>query len=114
MTATYVLSTLIGQVRLRIGDTDTTDTVFTDEELQVFLDANSDSVPFASAMALEAWATKYGANADSEEIGNYRYDQKIVNNLLKMAKQLRATAAEGPPVLEYGTMDLSGNPLVDD
>jgi len=116
MTATYVLSTLIGQVRLTIGDKDVdpaADAVFSDEEIQVFLDANLDNVRMASAQALEAWAATYGANAESEKMGNYDYTQKIVDNMLKLAEKLR-TAVEEKPAMEIGLMDLSLTPLVED
>lgn len=70
MTTTYDLSTNIGKIRLTIGDKDTDDAVFTDEELQVFL-TETGSVNLASALALEAWAASYLANVDSEKIGDY-------------------------------------------
>lgn len=113
MTVTYNLSTLIGQVRLKIGDTDITNDVFTDEELQVFLDESSNGIPIAAALACEAWASKYGANASEEEMGNYRYNQKIIDNLLKMAARFRQSASEGPPQQEISSMDLTFTPGAD-
>lgn len=110
MTATYTLSTDIGKVRLTIGDTDvtpSTDAVFSDEELQIFLDNNSNSIPRASADALEAWAAKYAANADNEKIGDYSYGQKIVDKFLALAKRLRATDS-ATPAFEWAEYDLSG------
>ncbi len=107
MTATYVLTTNIGKVRLTIGDKDITDTIFTDEELQIFLDDNGDSIPLASADALEAWASTYLANADTEKIGDYSYGQKIVDKMLALAKRLR-TADAATPAFEWSEYDLSG------
>lgn len=99
MAHTYNLATDIGKVRLNIGDTDitpTTDAQFSDEELQVFLDASGGSVPIASAMALEAWATTLARNETSEKIGDYSYSKKDVENMLKLAERLRNSAATSP------------------
>ena len=106
MTTTYDITTVVGQVRLVIGDTDITDAVFTAEELEYFLSLYSDSVNPASADALEAWAAKYGANADSEKIGDYNYTQKIVDKMLKLAKRLRETDAS-TPAQEISEWDLT-------
>lgn len=56
MTATYDLGTDIGKVRLLIPDTDTDDALFSDEELQVFLDLEDDEIEGAVARALETIA----------------------------------------------------------
>ena len=109
MTATYDITTAVGQVRLVISDTDvtpSTDAVFTDEELTYFLGLHSNNINLASADALEAWAAKYGANADSEKIGDYNYTQKIIANMLSLAKRLRDTESESP-VFEWSEPDLT-------
>ncbi len=105
MTVTYVLSTNIGKMRLAIGDKTVSDPIFTDEELQVFLDNNGDDINLASADALEAWAAQYGANVDSEHISNYSYSQSIITKLLSMAKALRDKAA-GVPIVTWAEPDL--------
>lgn len=104
MTTTYNLATDNGKLRLNIGDTDITNAVFTDEELAVFL-ATGGSVVSGSARALRAWAAKYGANASAEKIGDYSYQQKTVENMLKLAAGFDAQEA-GTPVSDYGTFDL--------
>lgn len=96
MTTTYDITTNVGKVRLNIGDTTVATAVFTDEEIDVYLTIHSASIPLASADLLEAWAAKYGASADSEQMGDYRYTQKIVANMLKMAERLRAVDASLP------------------
>jgi len=48
MTVTYDINDNVGKVRLTIGDTDTTDNVFSDEEIQYFLTKNSSSINLAS------------------------------------------------------------------
>lgn len=108
MTVSYNLATLIGKIRLKIGDNIISDPVFTDEELQVFLDDNSNNVLLSSADAAEAWAGKYAANADNERIGDYSYAQSIVDKMLALAKRLREQAGMvGPePAMDWASMNL--------
>lgn len=60
MSATYDLSTDIGKVRLLITDTDTSNTIFSDEEIQVFLDQTAyngeNDLRYAAAEALDTMA----------------------------------------------------------
>ena len=107
MTVSYDITNNVGKIRLKIGDTDTTDAVFTDEELEIFLADQSNNIKLASAEALEAWAAKYGAKADSEKIGDYAYTQKIVDNMTKLAAKLRDEVSNSP-VFEISEMDLTG------
>ena len=106
MAETYVLTTNIGKVRLTTGDNVMTAVVFSDEEIQIFLDAQGDSIPLASADLLEAWAAKYGQSAASETIGDYAYTQKIIANMLALAKRLRETDAS-KPYFKIAEMDLA-------
>jgi hypothetical protein len=106
MTVTYDISDNVGKVRLKIGDTDTTDYQFTDEEIEVFLSNNSDNINLASAEALEAWASAYATNADSEHIGDYSYSQKIVDRMLALAEKLREQESSSP-YMTWGEMDLA-------
>ena len=105
MTVTYDITTNVGKVRLKIGDTSAT-FVFTDEELTVFLTDQSNNINMASADALEAWAAKYATNATSENITNYSYTQKSAENLTKLASKYRAVEAS-IPILDYAEMDLT-------
>lgn len=106
MAFTYILSTDIGKIRLITGDKNELEPVFTDEEIRVFLTAEG-SVNLGAAAVLEAWATLYSANVDTEKIGDYSYGQKIVDKMLTLAKQLRETDAS-TPALTWAEMDLSG------
>jgi len=108
MTVTYDITTNVGKVRLKISDTDTTDSVFTDEELTYFLTENSNSINLAAADALEAWAAKYVANADGEKIGDYSYTQKASDKMTKLALHLRGVESSSP-VLDWAEMDLEGD-----
>ncbi len=105
MTFTYLPTTTdIGKIRLAIGDTTEASAIFTDEELQVFLTAEG-SINLASAAALEAWASTYAANANAEKIGDYSYQQKIIDNMLKLAETLR-TKESNIPAVTWAELDL--------
>jgi len=107
MTTTYDLTTLVGKVRLRVGDTDTANAVFTDEEITIFLTAEGNDVDLASAAVLEAWAAKYGTSADQEKMGDYSYSMKAVEKMLKLAATIREKAA-GTPYMTWAELDLTG------
>lgn len=107
MTFTYDISNNIGKVRLIIGDKIEAEPVFSDEEIQVFLTDNGNSINPAAATALEAWAASYSANVDTEKIGDYSYSQKIINKMLTLAKRLRETDAS-KPCLTWAEMNLTG------
>jgi len=98
--------TLIEQVRLITGDKIATDLAFTNEEITYFLTNQSNNVNLASADLLEAWASSYATNPDSEKIGDYAYTQKIIDKMLTLAKRLRETDAS-KPYLTWAEMDLS-------
>lgn len=120
MTVTYDITTNVGKVRLTIHDNDISNPVFTDEELTYFLTQNSSNINLASATALEAWAAAYGPNANSEKIGDYSYTQKIVDDMLALAKRLRDKEAGVPaitsasPGIDWAEMDLLDQGEVDE
>ncbi len=101
----YDITTTTGKIRRAIGDVDDTNEVFTDAEINYFYTATG-SIDLAGAMAAEAWAAIYMANADAEKIGDYSYSQKIVDKMLAMAKRLRDKDA-ATPYLTYAEMDLA-------
>jgi len=107
MTVTYDLSNNIGAIRLMIGDTILTDAVFTDEEITFFLTVHGSDLNLTAAAVCNAWASKYGANADSEKIGDYSYSQSIVDKLLKMAANFTAVST-GTPILDIASFNLTG------
>ena len=104
MTFTYDITTIVGKIRLVIGDT-TSPGVFTDEELTYFYTTEG-TINMASAMAARAWAAKYTANADNEKIGDYSYAQTIVAKMLKLAETLEAKE-ESKPAQAWAEMDLT-------
>jgi hypothetical protein len=105
MSFTYDTSTNIGKVRLLISDTVEATAHFTDEELQVFLDLNDDSVYLAAAAALEAWVASITDSATAEKIGDYSYSKKNVDNKLALAAKYREVEAS-TPVFEIASPDL--------
>ena len=100
MTVSYDITTNVGKIRLMIGDKDIANYIFTDEELTHFY-SSAGSLNLAAAEALEAWAAQYGANADTERIGDYSYAQNIVTKMLAMAKQYREKEAT-TPAMDWG------------
>lgn len=56
MVATYDVSTAAGKVRLKIGDTNTANALFEDDEIAAFLSMEGDDIRLASAAALDAIA----------------------------------------------------------
>ena len=94
-------------VRLKIGDTDSTNYAFTDAEITYFLTSNSSNLNLAAADALEAWIAKYTMSPDSESIGDYSYTQKIIQNMNKLRTELREKDAS-TPYLTWSEPDLIG------
>ena len=107
MTTTYDITNNVGKVRLNIGDTSTTDAVFTDEELGIFLTRESNNINLASADALEAWAAKYGTNPSTEQIGGYSYSQTVIFRLMQLSKRFRDTE-DAIPVFDFAEPDFTG------
>ncbi len=114
MTITYDITTAVGKVRLAIGDTILADNKFTDEELTYFLSVNSSNINMASAAALEAWAASYGQNAASENLGDYAYTQKIIENMLALAKRLRdyETSLPAGAAAEVANTDFAARDII--
>jgi len=108
MTVTYDITTVVGKIRLIIGDTVLADYTFTDEELTYFYTAEG-SINLAAAAALGAWMAKYAAAPDSEHIGDYSYTQKIIQNMNKLKKELEEKEAS-TPYLTWSEMDLTTVP----
>ncbi len=91
MTFSYSLSTQIGQVRLKIADTTSTDALFTDEELQIFL-TDEGTVKGAAAAAAESLWMRY-AQAVDFQTDDQRFDAgKRAERWQALAVKLRAQA----------------------
>ena len=71
MTFTYDLSTTIGQVRLMIGDTDSTDVLLYNEEISAMLTTFNNAIALTSANCARAIGGKYTRKAD-KQIGDLK------------------------------------------
>lgn len=87
MADTYDLATDIGKVRRDIGDKSTTAAVWSDAEIQSFLDEGG-SVKAAAGLCLLAWAAALAREDESVDTGSWKGDRRDV--AAKMTK-----AAEG-------------------
>ena len=95
MTVTYLIANDIGKVRLAIADIDTTTTtgarstwtvLFTDEEIEVFLDQADDDIWMAASYALNSIAASRSMLAKVLKLGDFSED------LSKLADSIRAQA----------------------
>lgn len=87
MSTTYDLTTDVGKVRLKVGDTDTAAAQFSDEELQVFID-EAGTVNASAGLALLAWANAVAMDDQKVVAGSWTGDRGDV------AAKMRAAAKE--------------------
>lgn len=83
-------ATALHNVRLAIGDTDSTAVLFTDEELGIYLDARSDSVNLAAADACETLARRFARQYDFSTDGQSFSRSQMSKMYLDLAVQLRS------------------------
>lgn len=103
----------LGKVRLLLNDVDEANEVFTDDEVEAFLDLEGGSVKLAAAQAIdtnadnEALASKVLRTQDLTTDG-----AKIADALRKRAAALRAQAADEADAAEdgfyFGIIDAEG------
>ena len=106
MAYTYDTATNNGKVRLLIQDTTEADAVFTDAELAVFLDMESDNVRRGAAMALEAMAADKARLSKRQRTLNWDKDTRgVAKELREQAASLRASEDSAP---QYGTAEVNG------
>lgn len=97
MAFTYDLSTNRGKLRLRIGDTDSANQIFTDAEIDEFLSTEGDNLNLAAAFGLETMASSAALLAKLEEIGDYKVDSSRMSGaLLKAAGVFRERELRTP------------------
>ena len=101
MTFTYdssSISTDLAKVRLILGDTDSTDQLLQDEEINYFLSLN-DNVYGASVLAATAIQSKFSRLADTSiESVSVKYTQKA-DQYAKLSQDLKSKAEEQDLVL---------------
>lgn len=80
------------RVRLLIGDTDTNDQLFQDDEIAYFLELASNSVLLAAAEACDAAARKYARSIDfATDDQQFKLHQRA-DTFKALAQELRARA----------------------
>lgn len=102
MSATYDLSTTRGKTRLHAADTNTSNAVFSDDELDYFLTLAGDNPLLAAALALETAATDAARVAIIVRNDSQSSDPtRVAEQLQERAQRLRiqATATDGGAVL---------------
>lgn len=88
------ISTDVDKVRLLIGDTNVADALFSDEELQWFIDEES-SIDAAAAGACESLARKYAQDANfAQDDSKFDLGDRA-KHFAALAKELRARASGG-------------------
>jgi len=90
VTFTYDLTTDIGKLRLAIQDTDSADYEFTDEELQVFIDAGG-SYQAGAILAVDGLIAKYAKKVNLA-VGPRRED---LGQIVEHYKSLKAALVGG-------------------
>ncbi len=114
MSVTYDISTEVGQVRLLITDTDTTDNIFSDEEINQFLslteiDSETD-VRLAAALGLETIAASEALVQKKISMLDLSTDGPAVAKSLREAAQRLRQQVEDEPA--FGWAEMSLNPAV--
>lgn len=91
MAATYDLSTSVGKVRLKIGDTDTSNPIFQDAELEYFLTEQGGQIVPAAVAALTAILVNRAYLAKRMKIGSYETEQHAIADVKSAIELLSAT-----------------------
>lgn len=94
--ATYDPTTTAGRVRLLIPDTDITQAIFEDSEIDAFISLEFGNVFAAAALACETIATDRALTLQVVKLLDVQTDgAKVSDALLAKAKRLRERAAQG-------------------
>ncbi len=96
------------QVRLQIGDTDTGNALFTDAEVDQFLERHDDQVLPAAADACDALAARFARDFDFKwKDGEFKKGSRA-DRYAKLAEQLRARAGIGQPAASLPVTRVDG------
>ena len=108
--ATYDLTTALGQARSYCLDTDTANAVFTDAEMQHFLNDSAGVPMLAASLALEMLANDNLRLANAIRIGAYKNTSgSIYEALVERAARLRAIAPITPVVVSTPAIFTNGD-----
>ena len=93
------------QVRLQIGDTDTGNALFTDAEVDQFLERHTDQVLPAAADACDALAARFARDFDFKwKDGEFKKGSRA-DRYAKMAEQLRTRANQAASSMAVTRVD---------
>lgn len=92
---TYDTSTTLGKVRLQIQDTDASDALFTDAEVQVYLDLRADNLLQTAADLCDVLAIRFSREFDFETDRQKFSRSQRQKMYAEMAVSLRARANGG-------------------
>lgn len=95
MAFTYDSATTLGKVRLQVGDTDSTAALFTDAEVQVYLDQRADNILQTAADLCEVLATRFSREFDFETDRQKFSRSQRQKMYAEMAATLRVRAGGG-------------------
>lgn len=97
MSFSFDTNSNVGKVRSLCGDTEEEGALLSDEQINVFLDLQSNDILKSAAMALRAMAAKIAVTEKSIKAGNYWEDNKGQSKaLFDMADQLDEMANNTP------------------
>lgn len=104
------------KVRLLIADTDDPpNQVYTDAQIDGFIDIADNNIFMAAYYAVLAIATDSTALSKMERIGNYTCDRKsIANNYIALADKYKQTAQETPAIAfgQWAVSDFQARDLI--
>lgn len=96
MSFTYVLSTLIGQVRLLTRDTDSVNLIMTDEEITAMLGMFDNDPKVTAWQCILAWANNYALLAKIKKAGGYEEDLSKIADILRKNAETMAEMMNTP------------------
>jgi hypothetical protein len=105
MSFTYDVTTSRGKVRLLITDTDSSDYVFEDAEIDAFLSMKSSDIYESGALACETWARSQAKLYKMDQEGDRTIQRYTPTELLKLAQAIRIAAQSGS--IDIGAIDVS-------
>jgi hypothetical protein len=108
---TYDVTTSRGRVRLLIADTDSSNVLYQDDEVDAFLALAQSNVYLGAALAIESLLSEKGVRlAKRVKRGHYETEEHGIADLLALSKRFRDDAV-GSGSVGVGRIALSGEHL---
>lgn len=109
MAATYDISTSVGRVRFYIGDTDTANALFQDEEISFVLSDLGSDVKSAAIRMLRVMLANIAVLPRLVEIGRYQTEEQAANDIRAIISDLESELDGGG--IQTGTLAASDETL---